>query len=183
MANGQNAFAAAFVSERFRKRGICVAHLYSRWKVRVATMSGPPTATDLLKRTFVDPEVCRRIIYHRRAFEAAQYAWQRLSGDLNLQSTARAVNMEPCAFSRYFRQKTGVTFSSFVRCLRISAAAERLDTSDDAISQIARDCGFTNPATFIRSFKSVTSLTPTEYRKRALGGGTIHFIRGSTALK
>lgn len=123
---------------------------------------------NMVKGPFLDQEVCRRIIYHRRAYQAAQYACSHLSSPLDLGGIAAVVTMERCSFSRYFRQKTGITFGSFVRAARVAAAVARLECSDDSLSSIARDCGFGNLTTLTRSFKAVTRMTPTEYRRRCL---------------
>lgn len=49
---------------------------------------------------------------------------------------------------------------------RVVAAAEFLISTDRSVSEIGLSCGFDSPSYFARQFKSVTGMTPTEYRKR-----------------
>lgn len=123
----------------------------------------------LIASGFFDPEVCHRVLYYRRAQDAAAYVLEHISRPLDLQTVADAVNMERCAFSRYFGQKVGMTFSTFTRALRIAVAAQRLRESDDTIQELAAACGFATAGTFLRAFKTVTGVTPTHYRHTRVG--------------
>ena len=61
-----------------------------------------------------------------------------------------------------------VWFRSFVTEYRV-AHAKRLmkEHPEMRLSQVADESGFSNEKTFLRTFKSITGLTPTEWKKGA----------------
>ncbi len=48
--------------------------------------------------------------------------------------------------------------------LKLSAAAEKLQSSDQTIQEIALEFGFENPASFSRSFKKIMEVSPKLFR-------------------
>ncbi len=84
---------------------------------------------------------------------------------VNLADVADSVAMSPGAFSRFFHQASGITFSDLVRRLRISRACHLLTSTDLPISRIQEDCGYRNPSNFNRRFREETGTTPREYRR------------------
>jgi AraC-like DNA-binding protein len=52
---------------------------------------------------------------------------------------------------------------------RMHMARERLATTDQAVKQIAGDCGFATSAAFCHAFKSRVGLTPLDYRRKQAG--------------
>ena len=53
----------------------------------------------------------------------------------------------------------------YISSVRVSHACKQLTETTDSLEQIARQCGFTSSAVFIRSFKKVYGVTPGSYRK------------------
>ncbi|MBE6713503.1 MAG: helix-turn-helix domain-containing protein [Ruminococcaceae bacterium] len=66
--------------------------------------------------------------------------------------------------SRLFRKYFDTTVSDYVTKRRV-AESQRLLMEDLSIIEIADRVGFGSLSTFIRSFRSVTNMTPSEYRK------------------
>jgi AraC-like DNA-binding protein len=64
----------------------------------------------------------------------------------------------------------GVSVGQYVMHARIELACSRLRLSDEPISQIALDCGYSDQAAFTRRFRKSVGLTPSEYQRRHLGG-------------
>ncbi len=78
---------------------------------------------------------------------------------------------EKCGISEiYFRQlfgrRFGISPKQYIIDMRIRKAKQLLLSSAVSAAQIAEQCGFTNPYHFSRTFKSVTGLTPTAYRRQ-----------------
>ena len=76
-----------------------------------------------------------------------------------------------CGISEiYFRQQFGKLFhrspKQYIIDLRIRKAKQLLTDSDLSITQIAEQCGFTNPYHFSRTFKDITGLTPTTFKRQ-----------------
>lgn len=135
---------------------------------------GEPAAWPL-DQPLICSEVLTRVRHHRRALTAATYVLQeRFAHRVALDDVANVVSMDKAAFSRYFRQKIGITFSSFVRRMKIVRAMHLLAESDAAIGDVARDLGFENVGSFIRTFKGLAGLTPSEYRRASLVAATKH---------
>ena len=130
---------------------------------------GPAELADFRSRLLPE-DVRRRLAYYPRALDAAQYVRENLSGPVRLEDVAERAGLTPCAFSRYFAEKVGITFSTLVKALRIERALDELDTRDGAIAHLAEKTGYQSGCTFSRAFKEVTGKTPSEYRRRVLFG-------------
>lgn len=79
---------------------------------------------------------------------------------------AAKIGMNTAAFCRYFKEKTGKTFISFVNEMRIAYACKLLIEARMSVSQICFECGFNNLANFNRAFKKITGHTPSVYQKQ-----------------
>jgi two-component system response regulator YesN len=73
--------------------------------------------------------------------------------------------------SRLFKKTTGIAFHDYVEDVRLSKAAQCIQGSNDRIKEIAESVGYTSMTTFGRAFKRKFRVSPTDYRKNALGPG------------
>jgi transcriptional regulator GlxA family with amidase domain len=69
-------------------------------------------------------------------------------------------------FKRRFKTATGYAPIDYVQTLRIEEAKQMLETTSDAIDQIAQQAGYEDPTSFRRLFKRMTGVTPGRYRQR-----------------
>lgn len=69
------------------------------------------------------------------------------------------------SFCRYFKTKTGKTYTSFLHEIRIKHACKLLTETNLGITQVINECGFENFTNFFRYFKLITGKTPNEYKK------------------
>lgn len=74
--------------------------------------------------------------------------------------------LAPRTFKRRFAAATGYAPLDYVQSLRIEEAKQMLETSDDAIDDIAAQVGYEEPNSFRRLFKRTTGITPHQYRVR-----------------
>lgn len=81
-----------------------------------------------------------------------------------LEKTAREFGFHPNAFSRYIKKETGRTFKSLVNESRLRLAAFLLSHSNDSISDVAMQCGWSNVRQFYAKFKEAYHKMPKEYR-------------------
>jgi transcriptional regulator GlxA family with amidase domain len=116
-------------------------------------------------------DVRRRIAYYPRALSAARYVEAHIGQPIRLETVASLAGMTPCAFSRYFAEKVGITFSTLVKTLRIERAVGQLEMRAGAISALATQTGYQSCCTFSRAFKDVMGQSPTQYRRRILQRG------------
>ena len=87
--------------------------------------------------------------------------------DLNLQTAAQAMNYSDTHFCRLFKRCFQVNFSVYLTQYRISKAQELLRETMDSVKEISARCGYGDTSYFIRVFKRLTGVTPSEYRVSA----------------
>lgn len=97
---------------------------------------------------------------------------ERYHEDLSLEMIADSLGLTPSYVSRYVKEKTGSNFSDCLNEVRIRKAKELLRTSNAQVREIATRVGYVNVTSFIRMFKKVTGVTPSDYRKAGNVGGT-----------
>ncbi len=84
----------------------------------------------------------------------------------NAADIAKHFFMSQGYFSKLFEKHMGVSFSSYLRELRLSHGQKLLLTSKMQVVDISEECGFENVNTFINSFKNKYNETPNQYRKK-----------------
>jgi AraC-like DNA-binding protein len=102
-----------------------------------------------------------------QSVEIAQVLSDRLGEDVPVETIAARCRLSVCHFARLFKAVYGMPFHRFRVCERIRTAQTRLAFSEDAISSIALDCGFSDQACLTRRFTSMTGVSPAAWRKRA----------------
>lgn len=85
---------------------------------------------------------------------------------LKLADGAELMGMNKSAFCRYFKNKTGKTFSGYIQELRISYACKLIMHKNSSIKEAAYASSFNNISYFNRAFKQVKNMTPTAYLKQ-----------------
>ncbi|HEY2573976.1 MAG TPA: AraC family transcriptional regulator [Verrucomicrobiaceae bacterium] len=84
---------------------------------------------------------------------------------ISREAVAARAGLSCGAFSRFFKTRTGKTLPQYVNELRVGRACSRLAETDDKISDIALDCGFSNLSGFNRQFQQIAGMTPKAYRQ------------------
>jgi len=69
-------------------------------------------------------------------------------------------------FKRRFKIATGYAPIDYIQTLRIEEAKQMLESTNDAIENIAVKAGYEDATSFRRLFKRMTGVTPGRYRKR-----------------
>lgn len=84
---------------------------------------------------------------------------------VTLADVAKHFNFSVSYCSRLIKSSTGVGFNDWKRTLRLRRAEHLLLSSNYTIAQISDSVGYSNPESFIRTFKKEFHLSPSEYRK------------------
>ena len=97
--------------------------------------------------------------------KSRDYILKHLDEKITLDQAASVANMSASHFCRVFKKATDMNFSEYVARIRVERAKEMLVESNYTMAHIAYDCGFNSVTDFNRTFKKITGLTPTEFRK------------------
>ncbi|MBE5935581.1 MAG: helix-turn-helix domain-containing protein [Lachnospiraceae bacterium] len=98
--------------------------------------------------------------------EILTYIENNYSSKISLGDIADIVHMSEKYFSRFFKENFGVTFVEYVNSVRLEKAAVLLNTTDDSVTEVALQCGYTNISYFIRSFKKSFNVSPHKFKNR-----------------
>lgn len=98
-----------------------------------------------------------------RLYKIYEYIGKNFTRKILIDEISDVACMSPAAFCRYFKQKTGLSFISYLNNFRIGYAKNLLKSNEYKISAIAEMCGFQDISYFNRVFKQKNNMTPTEY--------------------
>ena len=116
----------------------------------------------------------KRAVYEMACQDYGSNLWSRkvqqlISHDLieipELTDIAQELAIHPQTLRRRL-QSEGTSFQGLKNESRRDFAIYRLAKSDQSVEEIARECGYSEPSTFIRAFKGWTGMTPYSYRKK-----------------
>jgi YesN/AraC family two-component response regulator len=94
-----------------------------------------------------------------------QFVARNSEKKVGLEEAARSVFLSPKYLSRAFKEQTGKGFNEYCLELKVQRAKEVLKETGLTVGQISDRLGYQNEESFIRTFKKLTGLRPTEYRK------------------
>lgn len=101
-----------------------------------------------------------------RMDDVLKYLLKNFSENINLADAAGVAHMAENSFSRFFKQRTRKTFTTYLTELRLNHAAKLLIEKEQSIVDICYHCGFNNLSNFHRYFKAFHKVTPLNYRKQ-----------------
>ena len=96
------------------------------------------------------------------------FALQRFRQRISLDEIAEVAGMSCNAFCRYFKSRTGKTFSQFLIEIRVGHACKLLIENSMNVKQICYESGFHNFAGFHKYFKQITGKSPLNYQRAFL---------------
>lgn len=88
------------------------------------------------------------------------------SPELKIDEISDAMGMSRSVLYNRLKTGIGMTPSDFVRHIRIMKATEYLRDTDETLTSIAFNVGFTDPKYFSKVFKKEIGVVPSEYRER-----------------
>lgn len=97
--------------------------------------------------------------------EIVRYIQTGFSTPMTLNSTADHFGYSPSYFSRYFKQRMGLNFTSYLQRVRMEHACRLLGESALSVGDVAHACGYQHPSTFIAAFEKAMGMTPGAFRK------------------
>lgn len=95
-----------------------------------------------------------------------EYIHEEYTINPTLSQIAEVANTSPEHLVREFRKKFNTTIGMYVRQIKIKKACEFLSLTNKEISSIAFELGFSDQSHFTKVFKSITGVTPFQYRSK-----------------
>lgn len=98
---------------------------------------------------------------------AIEYAQKNFNAtNMSVQNVAEHAGFSIDYFNRIFLAHTGFSVMSYVNYMRIKQAVLLLRNSEKSILDIALEIGYDSHEGFIKAFKKIYGITPSEYRKQ-----------------
>ena len=102
---------------------------------------------------------------NERLHSIYKYTLQNFHDKIKLQEIASLAGLAPNSFCRYFKYRTGKSYSQFLLEIRIGNACKLLINTKMNIKQICFESGFNNFTCFYKKFKALTGMSPFSYQK------------------
>lgn len=131
----------------------------------LAILSSTAEYKILSSQTFLDGDHVTGIKEHKLIEQALEYLQTNFLHAPTLKDVADLLGMSETSFSRFFKKKTGNTFSDHLASLRLWMAGKLLVETDMPITDICFEAGFNNIANFNRTFLKRNGMPPSHYRK------------------
>lgn len=109
------------------------------------------------RRSTLSPDIMQYISIHCRE-------------SLTLRQVSDKLGYSYCHLSHIFNDHLGMSFPQFLNSTRVNLSLARLRNSNESITSIAYNFGFSSVRSYNRNFKEIMGLTPTQYRSRIKEG-------------
>lgn len=97
--------------------------------------------------------------------DAIDYIESHIAEKIDVEDAARVACCSLSRFQRMFSFATDISVTEYIRCRRMSIAANELLKSDIKVIDIALKCGYESPEAFTRAFQAFHGIPPTSVRK------------------
>ncbi len=94
---------------------------------------------------------------------SAKYIEENFSVDIKLEDIAKSVYLHPNYFLKLFKKYFGVSPTKYLMDVRIERAKYLLVTTENSVSEIAKQCGFGSQTYFSYAFKKNVGKSPSAY--------------------
>lgn len=95
---------------------------------------------------------------------AQQYITENYGKKITLEEVSSLANFSPAYFSTMFKKETGMKMLDYLTLCRINAAKKLLKQSDDSISSISMQVGFSEQKYFSKKFSKIVGVSPSKFR-------------------
>lgn len=100
--------------------------------------------------------------------KALEFIEENYSTDCSLSKASAKLGYSYTYISKYFQKSFGIAYNSFLNQFRISKACYLLKNTELSILECSMECGYKSVYSFMRNFKAICKVTPSEYREKRL---------------
>ncbi|HPT88168.1 MAG TPA: AraC family transcriptional regulator [Bacillota bacterium] len=104
---------------------------------------------------------------YEKIYDILRFINQHYRDDITLDVLSKSFFISPYHLSRTFKKVTGFSFIEYLNSIRTKEAQRLIRETSQSISHIAASVGFDSLTHFGRVFKSITGLSPSQYRKKS----------------
>ena len=97
---------------------------------------------------------------------AVEYIEENLTEELDIGDIAAKAYVSPFHFQRIFSVLCGMTVGEYIRCRRLTLAAQELSSSDIKVIDAAVKYGYDSPDSFARAFTKFHGISPSAAKER-----------------
>ncbi|CAG7642901.1 helix-turn-helix domain-containing protein [Paenibacillus allorhizosphaerae] len=102
---------------------------------------------------------------HRKVSDMVKHINEHYPEPLSLKGISEHFHISPYYLCRIFKEATGFTLIEYIQRLRVHEAQKLLQSTQLPVSGVAEQVGFDSGTHFGRVFKSVSGMSPLQYRK------------------
>lgn len=114
----------------------------------------------------------RSFPYYEKLSRIRSTIYRNPMGELSVAAFAKEILISESYFQHLYKQIFGVSVMQDVIAARIEHSRYLLASTESSVSEIALHCGYRTDVHFMRQFKSIVGITPTQYRKQIRNGQT-----------
>ncbi|MGZ9110748.1 MAG: helix-turn-helix transcriptional regulator [Rhodoplanes sp.] len=97
--------------------------------------------------------------------KVSEYVEEHLNADISLNTLAGIAELSPYHFARAFKQSFGAPPHRYVTDRRIVRAKALLENPARTVTEVGIEVGFAETSSFTATFRRMTGMTPTDYRR------------------
>ncbi|RJF89321.1 AraC family transcriptional regulator [Oleomonas cavernae] len=127
-------------------------------------MASPPALAAAIENC--EAELSRIDTHGKFTLKVQQNLKFRSSGYFTLEEMAEHLALTPRTLRRHLASEGG-SYSALLQAARRRDALQLLDNPSLEVADVAERLGYYDSANFVRAFRKLTGLSPTEYRRRA----------------
>lgn len=112
----------------------------------------------------IGPELFKTLNVDHRILNVIRHIENYIEGKPTNSDLAAIANMAPNSFSRLFKQKMNMTLHNYIMKRKIAQSCDLFLHTNQSISEVAHNIGFSDRFHFSRVFKMITGSSPAVYK-------------------
>lgn len=100
--------------------------------------------------------------------KSLKFISENFNRQITSKDAANILNYDQSYFCRRFRSGFNMSFSEYLNIFRVTRARGLIENNTGNLSEIAFECGFSDPVYFSKCFKKYVGILPSEYKKKSI---------------